>query len=152
MAKYVMFKKEPQSNSGITNPERQIIDMNTIYKVVSVVGDMVTILNFGEVRKSYLEDVTVLDIDLQRVNNIVIGTLNYMEYDFKNEERVFALPDSCYRERSLVLYKDKIGLVRENKGFSDDIHFNSQQEAQDYVDKFSKIIDEINMNPCKNIR
>ena len=28
MAKYVMFKKEPQSNSGITNPERQIIDLN----------------------------------------------------------------------------------------------------------------------------
>ena len=141
MAKYVRFKKELQDK----------INTDMIYKVTNKIGNIFVIPCFGGVDKSFLEDVTILDVDLQRINNIVIGTLNYVEYDFKNEDRVFTLPESSYRERSLVLYKDKIALVRENNGFSDDIHFNSQQEAQDYVDKFSKIIDEINIKQMREL-
>ncbi len=129
----------------INNFDAKELTMGEVYKVVNVSEKYFEIEHkeYGTITrwKERFEEVkTILDIDLQRVNNIVIGTLNYVSDKFKGTESIEYSKDNW--SRSLFLYEDYIDIVKENEGLSDTIYFDSAQEAQDYIDKFTKIIDE----------
>ena len=147
MAKYVRCESEYNFDLKINN-----VTKGKIYKVVDEDASSYWILDDKNDRhvswKKNYSDATILDIDLQRVNNIVIGTLNYVSDEFKEGGEVF-VSNSPY-DRSIFLHGCNISIVKENKGLSDCIKFDLAQEAQDYIDKFTKIIDDININHHKN--
>ena len=126
------------------------IKFGKIYKVKNVLdsGGYELFGVCGLIHKCFMEDCTILDIDLQRVNNIVIGTLNYISNEFKGTEDI---PVTTHEYISgLELYTVIIQVRKHNQGTSSSKSFDSAQEAQDYIDKFTKIIDDININHYKN--
>ena len=137
----------------INNFDAKELTMGEVYKVINVSEKYFDIEHkeYGTITrwKERFEEVeTILDSDLQRVNNIVIGTLNYVSDKFEGEEEI-SISKLPYN-KSLFLHGCNISIVKKNKGLSDWILFQSAQEAQEYIDKFTKIIDDININHHKN--
>jgi hypothetical protein len=122
------------------------IKLGKIYKVKNVLDSRGYELEnvYGMIYKCFMKDCTILDVDLQRVNNVVVGTLNYVDDKFKEIEEIKL--STSINQRNIFLYDNSILLTKRGNGMSDTLHFNSAQEAQDYIDKFTMIIDDINMN------
>ena len=116
------------------------IKLGKIYKVKNVLNRR----GYGMIYKYFMADCTILDVDLQRVNNVVVGTLNYVSDKFKEIEEIKL--STSINQRNIFLYDNSILLAKRGNGMSDTLYFNSTQEAQDYIDKFTKIIDDININ------
>lgn len=70
--------------------------------------------------------------------------MNYVSDKFKEIEEIKL--STSINQRNIFLYDNSILLAKRGNGVSDTLHFNSTQEAQDYIDKFIKIIDDININ------
>lgn len=137
----------------INNFDAKELTMGEVYKVINVSEKYFEIEHkeYGTITrwKERFEEVeTILNIDLQRVNNIVIGTLNYVSDEFKENENIRR--STAVSQRSIFLYDNSIILEKRGEGLSDTIHFDSAQEAQDYIDKFYKRIDDININHYKS--
>ena len=96
------------------------------------------------IHKCFMEECTILDVNLQRVNNVVVGTLNYVDDRFKEIEEIKL--STSINQINIFLYDNSILLAKRGNGLSDTLCCNSAQQAQDYADKFTKIIDGINMN------
>jgi hypothetical protein len=147
MAKYVRCESEYNFDLKIKD-----VTKGKIYKVIDEDASSYWILNDKNDRhvswKKNYSDATILDIALQRVNNIVIGTLNYVSDEFEEEEEI-SISKLPYN-KSLFLHGCNISIVKENKGLSDCILFQSAQQAKEYINKFTKIIDDININHHNN--
>jgi hypothetical protein len=133
----------------VNNNECKELEVGKVYKVLNM-GEMYYTIKYkndkeiSRYKEKFEEVKPILDINLQRVNNIVIGTLNYVDDKFKEIEEIKL--STSINQRNIFLYDNSILLAKRGNGMSDTLHFNSAQEAQDYIDKFTMIIDDINMN------
>lgn len=131
------------SNEGFEDA----LTVGKIYKKIKEDEDCVLIIDenknkFWYSRSYFISCHPRLDIKLERINNVVIGTLIYDRGDKLNTPYI-------RRETNYNHYISlHCGFIIINKfgtiGASSCCYFDTNQEAQDYIDKMEEVLIEIN--------